>query len=136
MPIFADAEIVDWLIIVVFCRELKGTWVDNVLDKNLFIDFARLSSTLTSEVIVSRQERTKKLVKKIEESINQSPDSRIGKKLAYEWYALNQEIYADYPELKKAIVKAYWEGKIPNMPYSKKVALDFSGNERCRIGQS
>ncbi len=102
-------------------KELKNTWAGEVYTEKELQQFAQLDQDIkkryTAEQKKAFQALWADLIAQAEANLDKDPASAIGNKLGMQYIVLFkqlEELYKDYPELWKAIGKAYAQGKIPD----------------------
>ncbi len=98
-------------------KELSKTWAGKVYNEKELQQFAEIDQRYSNDQRTAFQSLWADLFTETRKNIDTSPTSQIGKKLGLKYTILMQQLeeaYKNYPELWKAIGKAYEEGKIPN----------------------
>lgn len=122
------SEIPDWKDVLTLIERyrmvenLKKTWAGKIFNEAQLKSVADVRQALSSEQLQDYQNRWKLLISEVEENLDQNPKGPIGKRLAKAWLALIDELWAQHPDIKEAVDKAYKEGAIDNPPCSKEVA--------------
>lgn len=88
-------------------------WNNKYLPQDEQGDFKKLSGLFTREQWQSYQSRWIILLNAVKQNLHVDPESEIGLKLAEDWLSFIDDIYRDYPELRRKLWKGYQSGTIP-----------------------
>jgi len=102
-------------------KELKKSWEGQVYTDEQLKQLAELQQKYTKRETAFYQKRWEEIAKIIKENLDQDPAGPIGRNLAESWINLVNEVYGNYPDLRKTMVKAYKEDKIPGVPFDKEL---------------
>ena len=115
------SQVVSLIKVYNMTKELKNTWAGEVYTEKELKQFAELEllnkQRYTEDEIVAFRTLWAELFAQAGANLDESPSSPIGKKLGMQYVLLFkqlEEAYKEYPELWKAIGKAWEQGKIPN----------------------
>ena len=101
-------------------KELKNTWAGQVYTEEELKQFAQLDQDISKRYTEDQKKTFQalwaELIANAGANLDKDPASLIGNKLGMQYIVLFkqlEELYKDYPDLWKAIGKAYEQGKIP-----------------------
>jgi len=102
-------------------QELKKTWAGKVYTEEQLTQMAEVKQRYSAQEQADYEKRWVQLTEKVKAHLDEDPYSIIGQQLAKEWMDLTNEVYGDYPGLKRAMSSAYQENKIPGAPFNPKL---------------
>jgi len=102
-------------------EKITGSWAEKVFTQDQLQQFADLRKQYSQQEMEDYQERWNKLIATVQNNLDQDPTGSVGKRLVTQWFNLVNEVYADYPELREGVRRAYAENKIPGAQFDKKL---------------
>ncbi len=111
----------------------KDKWHESYLSAPELMEFEKIAAQHTEEYWKKYSERWFVLYKEVEENLHTDPEGDVAMKLAKRWLGLVDEIYFNFPNLRKKLWEGYKAGIISTdgMPHNQKL-IDYIGKATAK----
>ncbi len=99
----------------------RKNWCETYLSEAEQLEFTKVAQQRSAEYWEKYTKKWLALYQEVENNLHTDPEGKIGMRLARQWLGLVDEIYFNFPNLRKKLWEAYKAGIVPaeGMPYNK-----------------